>query len=470
MLKLISAILLSFFILSGELSAQDVKITPLPFNSSQSEELFPCYIDSSLIFATDRRVTVIKNYSDEQNNYLYHLFITKLNPDSSWTKPKQLDNEINSIFNNGQLWFADNGNTVYMTRNHYNTYKQSKKNKNGNGLGIFVSTKNASGNWSRPKALPFNSRRNYNVGQPTLSPDGKYLFFVSDMNNGYGKSDIFYSEFVNGAWSEPVNLGAKINTPGTEITPYFHPSGRLYFASDGLGGMGGLDIFYSMKTETGWTEPVNVGEPYNSPEDDFSYYIAAPDDFGFFASNRSGKTGIFRADPQYPVFDKVEPQKELKYCGAISEKKMMDKDTARFDFEWNMGDGTILKGKKVRHCFPGPGKYHVVLTVSDKTGEITEAYKTSYDLNIKRKKQIYISSPDTIRINTAVAFDTRLSFFDDFQPGTFYWNFGDGFKTKGEKVTYTFRKPGVYTISCGTISQTDPNEKMCNSKKIVVTE
>ncbi len=148
----------------------------------------------------------------------------------------------------------------------------------------------------------------------------------------------------------------------------------------------------------------------------------------------------------------------------------MDKDTARFEFTWDMGDGSIEKGKKIRHCFPGPGKYHVVLTVADKEGLIKESYKTSYDLDIKRKKQIYISSPDTVRTNTAITFDTRLSFFGDFQPGTFYWNFGEGFKTKGEKVTYTFRKPGVYTISCGTVSQTDPNEKMCNSKKIVVTE
>ncbi len=470
MLRLISTILLSFVIFTGDLFAQDVKITPLPFNSPVSEELFPCFIDSSLIFASDRRVSVFKNYEDEQNNYLYHLFIVKLNPDSSWTKPQFFNSPLNGVFNNGQMWFADNGNTVYLTRNNYNTYKQSKKSRNGNGISIFVAKKNSSGRWSRPKALPFTSRRNYNTGQPTLSPDGKYLFFVSDMNNGFGKTDIYYSENVNGTWSAPVNLGNKINTPGTEVTPYYHPSGKLYFASDGHGGMGGLDIYYTFQTKDGWTDPVNVGEPYNSAGDDFSYYIAAPEDFGFFASNRSGKTDLYRADPQYPTFDKIVPQKELKYCGTLFEKKMMNKDTARFEFTWDMGDGSIEKGKKIRHCFPGPGKYHVVLTVADKEGLIKESYKTSYDLDIKRKKQIYISSPDTVRTNTAITFDTRLSFFGDFQPGTFYWNFGEGFKTKGEKVTYTFRKPGVYTISCGTVSQTDPNEKMCNSKKIVVTE
>jgi plastocyanin len=290
------------------------------------------------------------------------------------------------------------------------------------------------------------------------------------MNNGYGKSDIFYCENVNGTWSTPVNLGKTINTPGSEVTPYYDPSGRLYFASDGLGGLGGLDIFYTMKTEDGWTEPVNLGEPYNSPDDDFSYCMASPEDFSFFASGRSGKTGIYRADPQFPTFDKVVPQKELKYCGTIFEKKMMDKDTARFEFTWDMGDGTIRKGKKIRHCFPAPGKYHVVLTVSDKQGVINDVYKTSYDLDIKRKKQIYISSPDTVKINSVVAFDTKRSFFGDFKPGDFYWNFGDGFKTKGDFVTYTFRKPGVYTVSCGAFSKTQPDETMCNSKTIIVTE
>ncbi len=126
MLRLISTILLSFVILTGDLFAQDVKITPLPFNSPVSEELFPCFIDSSLIFASDRRVSVFKNYEDEQNNYLYHLFIVKLNPDSSWTKPQFFNSPLNGVFNNGQIWFADNGNTVYLTRNNYNTYKQSK--------------------------------------------------------------------------------------------------------------------------------------------------------------------------------------------------------------------------------------------------------------------------------------------------------------------------------------------------------
>ena len=468
MFKLISAILLIFSVLTGDLFAQKVKITPLPFNSPYSEELFPFFTDSSLYFVTNRRVTVAINYADQQNNNLYHIFISKLEPDSSWTKPKPLNNVLNSIFNNGQMWFADNGTTVYLTRNHYNTYKQSKKNRNG--IGIYVSKKDASGQWSQPKSLPFNSRRRYNTGQPTLSPDGKYLFFVSDMNDGIGKTDIFYSENVNGTWGAPVNLGNKINTPGNEVTPYYEKSGKLYFASDGKGGSGGLDIFYSFRTEDGWTDPVNIGKPYNSEGDDFSYFIVSPEDFSFFASDRTGKTGIYRADPQYPTFDNIVPQKELKYCGTLFEKKMQDKDTARFDFTWDMGDGTTLKGKRVHHCFPGPGKYHVVLTISDKKGELAENHKTSYDLDIKRKKQIYISSPDTVKVNTAITFDTTLSFFGDFQPGTIYWNFGEGFKTKGKKVTYTFRKPGVYTVSCGTISKTDPNERMANSKKIVVTE
>ncbi len=470
MFRLISTILLSVVILTGSLFAQDEKITPLPFNNKYSDELFPCYIDSTLIFASNRRSSVIKNYSDEDDNLLFHLYITKLKPDSTWSSPKEFDKTLNNIFNNGQIWFADGGNTVYLTRNHYDTYSESKKSRKVNGLGIFISTKNSAGNWLRPKSLPINSGQNYNTGQPTLSPDGRFLFFVSDMNNGYGETDIFYSENVNGTWSSPINMGNVINTPGTEITPYYHPSGKLYFASNGLGGFGGLDIFYSIQTKDGWTDPVNIGAPNNSIYDDYAYFVAAPDDWSLFTSNRSGSDEIYRSDPRYPTFINIEPQKEVEYCGTLFEKKMMSKDTARFKFKWDMGDGAIKYGKKIRHCFPGPGKYHVVLHVIDKKGLVKEAHTTTYDLDIKRKKQIYISSPDTTRINTATYFNTDQSFFGDFEPGAFYWNFGDGFKTKGSKVTYTFRKPGVYTISCGTLSKTQPDETMCNSKKIIVTE
>jgi hypothetical protein len=290
------------------------------------------------------------------------------------------------------------------------------------------------------------------------------------MNNGYGKTDIFVSENVNGTWSTPKNLGKKINTPGAEITPYFHPSGRLYFASDGLGGSGGFDIFYTIRTSEGWTDPVNIGEPYNSTGNDYAYFIASPADWGFFSSDRDGSDDIFRTDPKFPTFDKITPQKEIEYCGTLFEKKMMDKDTARFSFTWDMGDGTIKHGKKVHHCYPGPGKYHVILRVSDKKGAIKDDYITTYDLNIKQKVQVYISSPDTVKTNTPITFDSNRSYFGDFEPGDFYWNFGDGFKTKGRKVTYIFRKPGTYTISCGVISKTDPQKRLCNSKTIVVTE
>jgi hypothetical protein len=470
MLKRFYAILLLSIVLTVfELQAQEVKITKLPFNDRFSNETFPCLIDSSLIFSSNRRVSALKNYTDENGNLLYHLFTVNLKPDSSWTRPKYWNTVVNSVFNNGQVWFADNGNTIFITKNIYDKYRKVRG-KKGNSIGIFMSTKDASGNWSAPQPLPVNSAGNYNTGQPTLSPDGKYLFFVSDMNNGYGKTDIFVSENVNGTWSTPKNLGKKINTPGAEITPYFHPSGRLYFASDGLGGSGGFDIFYTIRTSEGWTDPVNIGEPYNSTGNDYAYFIASPADWGFFSSDRDGSDDIFRTDPKFPTFDKITPQKEIEYCGTLFEKKMMDKDTARFSFTWDMGDGTIKHGKKVHHCYPGPGKYHVILRVSDKKGAIKDDYITTYDLNIKQKVQVYISSPDTVKTNTPITFDSNRSYFGDFEPGDFYWNFGDGFKTKGRKVTYIFRKPGTYTISCGVISKTDPQKRLCNSKTIVVTE
>jgi hypothetical protein len=428
--------------------AQDVTITPLPFNHKLSEELAPYYTDSTLIFTSNRKTSVVKNYFDLDKKQLYRLYEVKLLPDGSWSKPQLLNEQINNILNNGPVCFSVDKNSIFLTRNHYDSYKRSRNSSNGNGIGIYLSEKNSRGEWSRPKSLPFNSRRDYNTGHPTLSSDGNTLFFVSDMDNGYGKSDLFYSKRTDGEWGQPVNLGQPINTPESEVYPYYHPSGRLYFASNGHMGEGGLDIFYTMETSEGWMEPVNIGPPYNSPADDYAFTMEPSQDWSFFTSTRDGNENIYKAEADYPTFSNIIPQKELKYCGSLFEKKMRGKDTTRFTFHWDMGDGSTREGFKIYHCFPGPGQYKVTLRVSDRQGEIKEDYVSTYDMDIKRRQQIYISCPDTVKANSPIHFHTDLSYFGDFEPDVFYWNFGDGFKTKGRKVSYTFRKIGVYTVSC----------------------
>jgi outer membrane protein OmpA-like peptidoglycan-associated protein len=140
--------------------------------------------------------------------------------------------------------------------------------------------------WSDPEPFPFNSNE-YSVGHPALTPDGRTLFFASDMPGGFGGVDIYVSEWQSGKWTDPFNLGPVINTEGDEMFPFIHPEGWLFYSSDGLPGLGSMDIFYSnvfdyKKPST----PINLGVPVNSNADDFAFIIDKDFKRGYFSSNR----------------------------------------------------------------------------------------------------------------------------------------------------------------------------------------
>ena len=113
-----------------------------------------------------------------------------------------------------------------------------------NLLGVFIIDV-INGKWGRPTSFEFNSRRSYSCGHPTVSPDGKTLFYVSNQEDGFGETDIYMSVYDGTNWSEPKNLGKTINTSGKEIFPFYHPSGKLYFSSNGINGKGDFDIYYT---------------------------------------------------------------------------------------------------------------------------------------------------------------------------------------------------------------------------------
>jgi hypothetical protein len=146
--------------------------------------------------------------------------------------------------------------------------------------------------WTEKKAFVYNKADEYSVGQPALSPDGNLLYFVSDMPGGFGGSDIYYCEKIGkNIWGIPINAGYKINTEGNEVFPYLDAQGKLYFSSDGLPGMGDLDIFSVVGSKNTWENPINLKYPINSPKDDFSIYFTEPEKSGFLSSNRYGGKG-----------------------------------------------------------------------------------------------------------------------------------------------------------------------------------
>lgn len=264
-------------------------------NSKQSD-FGPVFYENGVLFTSDRVITKEESriYGWTGNNYL-HLF--SANPQylddfySEYSKPRLSPGYFNQDYHDGPASFNKDQNLVFINRTI--VIKDKGKKEDGNLrthlLKLFYATKK-NNKWSVPEPFFLNSN-DYSIGHPALSPDGKTLYFVSDMNGGKGGTDIYQCEFINGKWSDPVNLGNEINTFGNEMFPFVADNGDLYFASDGLPGYGGLDIFVTRKTDGKWSRPVNLGKPINSSFDDFALAIDKADKTGLFSSNRPGGLG-----------------------------------------------------------------------------------------------------------------------------------------------------------------------------------
>lgn len=220
---------------------------------------------------------------------LYAVDMYLLNGDSAG-KLQHLDG-INSPLHEGSATFSADGNEIYFTR----TVKGEKdyRNKVVNVLQIYYSKKDSLGNWSEPvSAFPFNSYK-YSVGQPSLSADGKIIFFMSDRKGGKGKTDIYYAERMeDGSWGPMESAGDEVNTFGHELFPYISDGGTLYFSSDSHPGMGQLDIFSAEKNKAGnWAMVKNLKPPFNSIGDDFGIVFDGDAPRMMWTSDRFGGTG-----------------------------------------------------------------------------------------------------------------------------------------------------------------------------------
>jgi outer membrane protein OmpA-like peptidoglycan-associated protein len=204
--------------------------------------------------------------------------------------------ELNTRYHDGPVTISNDGNTMYFARDGHSEgqYEKSKSSKTKIGQqGLYKAIK-IDGKWAQIQALPFNNI-SYSVSHPSLSKDGKTLFFASNMPNGIGESDIWKVAITENGYGKPENLGASINTPGKENFPFITDDNTLYFASSGKQGFGGLDVF---KINLNTSEPAqNVGKPVNSEKDDFSLTFNTLANVGYFASNRNGIDAIYAATP-----------------------------------------------------------------------------------------------------------------------------------------------------------------------------
>ncbi|WP_276499635.1 OmpA family protein [Pontibacter litorisediminis] len=284
------------------------EVTPLTaLNAQGASDFSPMqYGSSGVIFTSDRGVSKegkdAKVYGWTGRPYL-QLFVAQEISEGTYGRPQPLQDVINSDYHNATASAVKDGGKLYFTRTKMvpalgNTNADPtswvEKNQNQNlinRLEIYSAERQGS-NWSNIQPFEFNKVEEYSVGHPAVSPDGQVLYFVSDMPGSLGDTDIYYStRKADGSWSEPVNAGPVINTSGRESFPYVDANGKLYFASEGHVGMGGMDI-YSAEGDLGsWRAVKNLGYPINTPQNDYGIMFTEPGKRGLLSSNRDSQNG-----------------------------------------------------------------------------------------------------------------------------------------------------------------------------------
>lgn len=222
----------------------------------------------------------ISAITGQRNN---DFFLVKQDEQGNWLAPVELEDEVNTEFDEGTPSFSKDGNTMY--------YTYCAQDPEGPRTSeIYVSTR-SSAKWGKGTRASIVKDSVTALGHPAVSPDGKYLYYVSDAVGGFGGKDIFRSRLVGNDFGPMENLGPDINTPGDEMFPYVRDSVTLYFASNGHPGMGGLDLFKATLDSTGKWHVENLKAPINSMGDDFGITFEGDKEKGFFSSNRNDARG-----------------------------------------------------------------------------------------------------------------------------------------------------------------------------------
>lgn len=270
----------------------DVKA--LEINTDKSD--FGAILADNALYFTSARNASRKEYGWNKEPFL-DIYKADYNSDGTITNAATV-NELNSKFHDGPVTITADGNTMYFASDSFRESSSEKDKTNNLKLGrnnLYKATKDG-GKWGSITALPFNTAA-YSTSNPSISKDGKTLYFSSDMPGSIGGIDIWkVAVNADGSFGKPENLGKKVNTEGTESFPFIADDNTtLYFASSGKPGLGGLDVF-QVDLAKG-TEATNLGKPVNTEKDDFAFTFNKDKKIGFLSSNRNGNDDIFGATP-----------------------------------------------------------------------------------------------------------------------------------------------------------------------------
>lgn len=247
------------------------------------------------VLTADNETLIFTARSDDGDENLY----TSQLINGNWSAPKSISDKINTTANEGTCSISADGRTLVFT---------SCDGKTSLGSCDLYISKKVGEEWTTPENLGSSVNTPFWEAQPSLSNDGRILYFSSDRQGGYGRKDLWVSELnENNTWTKAINLGDVINTASDEISPFIHANGHtLFFASDGHLGMGGLDLFMTESKIGVYSKPENLGFPVNTHEDQVALFISADGSKGYYSSDVKPDIKLFQFDIPKKLSDKFK--------------------------------------------------------------------------------------------------------------------------------------------------------------------
>ena len=378
-------------------------------NSGKSDFGPNFYSDNEIIFSSSEDATGNKNY-DWSNEPFLDLFVAEIDSLGTLVNREPLGGEVNTKYHESSATISKDGKTMYFTRNNFFNGKLKRSRDNEVKLKIYKATKNDNNSWGSIKELPFNGN-DFSVAHPALSPDGKKLYFSSDMPGTFGKSDIWFVYiYDNEEYSQPINLGPNVNTEFRESFPFVDDDFNLFYSSDGKMGLGGFDVFSTQLNGRGFpSKSKNLGIPLNSPFDDFGFVYNNFKKFGYFSSNRSGPNGsssdqVYRINRTLrPVIQSTSYQNEgLTVVNNLEYRKPQQCSPSISGSVYDIYTRELLVGSLVELLNQNENPIDEI--IADEKGQFYFS-----------KREYYCESTYKIRVSNGLGYNSRLVdlIFDD---------------------------------------------------------
>jgi len=365
-------------------------------NSKYSDHSPILSADESVLIFTSRRKRFEAEKPKSDGQFNEDIYFSNFDGEK-WLKPKSISNNINTDAHEAAIGLSPDGQQLLIYRDM--------------DAGTILISNLIGDTWTTPFSLGDNINSKYRETHATISADNKHLYFTSDRPGGFGGLDIYHSEKQpDGSWGKAINLGSSVNTAKDEEGPFIHPDGiTLYFSSKGHQTMGGFDIFFSQKNESGeWTEPENMGYPVNTTEDE-AFFTTTPDGKrSYFASYREG--GIGNTDIYMMGMPEAEekPVTVVKGVVAACKSEIQNVQISVFDSLTNELIGLYKPNSstgKYLYILTRGKKYQVIFQIGGKN-----VYKEDFEISKDADYQVIYRS---IKLKSEIPCDDYIGLEKD---------------------------------------------------------